>query len=140
MNRYSHVTAEVDQIQGGRATAAFFDFDGTLISSFSVAAFLRRRLLSGRMPPREALEQLFAICNYGLKQIDFADVLTQFALALQGVSDSAMRELADEIFEKDLSADLFPESRALVDAHRAKGHTVILISSATRYQVESAAA
>ncbi len=34
---------------------------------------------------------------------------------------------------------IYPESRALVDAHLDKGHTVSVISSATPYQVEPAA-
>jgi putative phosphoserine phosphatase/1-acylglycerol-3-phosphate O-acyltransferase len=44
------------------------------------------------------------------------------------------------VFEKDLSANLYPESRALVEAHVRKGHTVVIVSSATQYQVEPAAA
>ena len=92
------------------------------------------------MPAREALLQLYAICNYGLKRTGFIELMEESALSLKGASDSALRELAAEIFEKDLSAALYPESRALIDAHRDKGHTIVLMSSATQYQVEDAAA
>ena len=44
----SHVTYEVDRGPTGSEVGAFFDLDGTLISGFSVFAFLRDRLLSGR--------------------------------------------------------------------------------------------
>lgn len=140
MSRYAHVTSEIDRSRGGKTTAAFFDFDGTLIAGYSVASFLKRRLFSGDMPPREALRQLFSICSYGLGRSDFTDVMRESAAALRGVSDRAMRELAGQIFEKNLSGDVYPESIALIDAHRRKGHTIVLVSSATQYQVGEVAA
>ena len=36
----------------------------------------------------------------------------------------------------ELAAAVYPESRALVHAHRRRGHTVAVVSSATRYQIE----
>ena len=140
MTRFPHVTAAIDRSRGGRTTAAFFDFDGTLIAGFSVASFVGRKLLSGRMSPQEVLEQLFTIGDYGLGRTDFAGLLTRAATSLRGTSESVLRDFAREVFEKDLSADLYPESRALVEAHRRKGHTVVIVSSATQYQVEPAAA
>ena len=140
MTRFRHVTANVDRSKGGRTTAAFFDFDGTLIAGYSVASFVGRKLLSGRMSPREALEQIFTIGDYGLGRTDFAGLLTRAATSLEGTPDSVLREFAREVFEKDVSANLYPESRALVEAHVRKGHTVVIVSSATQYQVEPAAA
>ncbi|MGB5625992.1 MAG: HAD-IB family hydrolase [Woeseiaceae bacterium] len=140
MSRFQHVTRDIDRSKGGRTTAAFFYFDGTLIAGFSVASFVSRKLLSGRMSPREALEQLLTIGDYGLGRTDFAGLLTRAATSLRGTSDSALRDFAKEVFEKDVSANLYPESRALVEAHVRKGHTIVIVSSATQYQVEPAAA
>jgi putative phosphoserine phosphatase/1-acylglycerol-3-phosphate O-acyltransferase len=140
MTRFEHVTEHVDRSSRGRTTAAFFDFDGTLIAGFSVASFVGRKLLSGRMGPQELLEQLLSIGDYGLGRTDFAGLLTRAAKSLHGTRDSTLREFAAEVFEKDLSANLYPESRALVEAHVRKGHTVVIVSSATQYQVEPAAA
>jgi len=140
MKHYAHVTADVDQSEGGRTTAAFFDFDGTLIAGYSVLSFLRHRVFSGDMPPREAIEQLAAGWQYGLNSIDFPGILEQTVTSLRGISDSLMRETALEIYKKELSGNIYPESRALVDAHIAKGHTVVIVSSATYYQVQHVAA
>jgi len=140
VTRFQHVTAYIDRSRRGRTTAAFFDFDGTLIAGFSVASFVGRKFLSGKMSPQEALEQLLTIGDYGLGRTDFAGLLTRAATSLRGTSDRALRDLAREVFEKDLSANLYPESRALVEAHVRKGHTVVIVSSATQYQVEPAAA
>jgi putative phosphoserine phosphatase/1-acylglycerol-3-phosphate O-acyltransferase len=140
MKLYPHVTAEVDQSRGGRSTAAFFDFDGTLIAGYSVASFVQRRVLSGGMPPREALGQLIAAWQFGIRKTGFADVLVRSAASLRGTSDSTFGETAREVYEKDLSGNVYPEARALVDAHLAKGHTVVIVSSATQYQVQHIAA
>jgi putative phosphoserine phosphatase/1-acylglycerol-3-phosphate O-acyltransferase len=140
MKPYAHVTAEVDQARGGRTTAAFFDFDGTLIAGFSIASFLQQRVLRGDMPPREALGQLIAAWEYGLKLNDFERILARSARSLRGTSENQMSKTAKEVYENSLSGNIYPESRALVDAHRAKGHTVVIVSSATQYQVRHVAA
>jgi putative phosphoserine phosphatase / 1-acylglycerol-3-phosphate O-acyltransferase len=140
VNHYSEVTAEVDGSRGGRTTAAFFDFDGTLIFGFSVASFVQRRLLSGDMPPREMFRQFMAAWQYGLGMADFEDVLVHSARGLRGSAATALEEAAREVYEKDLSGNIYPESRALIAAHRAKGHTIVVVSSATQYQVQHVAA
>ena len=140
MKHYAHITADVDQSRGGRTTAAFFDLDGTLIAGFSVLSFLRQRVLSGDMPPREAITQLAAGWEYGLKLSNFPDILAQTAASLRGVSDSLLAETSEQVYTNELSGNIYPESRALVEAHFAKGHTVVIVSSATRYQVQHIAA
>jgi len=132
---YAHVTREVDEGHRGRRTAAFFDFDGTLLAGFSVLFFLARRYLKGQVSRREAIEQLRALVNYGMKRSDFTDVLSEFNLSMSGTSDRDMWELADEVFRKDLAGRLYPESRALLSSHQKKGHTVVILSSATQYQL-----
>ncbi len=139
MKPYAHITAEIDQSRGGRTTAAFFDFDGTLIAGYSVSSFLKRRALSGDMSPRELLGQLIAAWQYGVAQADFRNVIAESAQSLCGVSDAVMQETAREVYENDLSPGIYPESRALIAAHQAKGHTVVIVSSASRYQVQHVA-
>jgi putative phosphoserine phosphatase/1-acylglycerol-3-phosphate O-acyltransferase len=140
MKHYAHVTVDVDQSKGGKTTAAFFDFDGTLIAGYSVLSFLRHRALSGNMPPREAIEQLVAGWEYGLNVTDFRGILAQTAASLRGISESVIQETALQLYETELSGNIYPESRALVNAHIAKGHTVVIVSSATNYQVQHVAA
>ena len=139
MNRYRHVTAEVDRAATGASTAAFFDFDGTLIAAYSVSSFLKRRLMSGNMLPRELFAQLAAAWQYAIAKDQFADALVDSARALRGVPEESLAETAREVYEQDLSAEIFPECRALVDAHQRQGHTVVIVTSATQYQVRHVA-
>jgi putative phosphoserine phosphatase/1-acylglycerol-3-phosphate O-acyltransferase len=56
--------------------------------------------------------------------------------AYRGLAESVLEEVGEEVFEKHLATQIYPESRALVNAHQQMGHTVAIISSATRYQAE----
>jgi putative phosphoserine phosphatase/1-acylglycerol-3-phosphate O-acyltransferase len=47
-----------------------------------------------------------------------------------------MEEIGLEVFDKHLATKIYPESRALVHAHQEMGHTVAIVSSATRYQAD----
>src|SRR5262249_59018954 len=48
-------------------------------------------------------------------------------------------ELGERLFVQAISGSLYPEGWRLVETHRRAGHTVVLASSATRFQVEPAA-
>ena len=45
-------------------------------------------------------------------------------------------ELGERLFEEELATLIYPESRALGETHLELGHTVAIISSATRYQID----
>ena len=50
--------------------------------------------------------------------------------------ESLLEEIGEDVFRKYLATQIYPESRSLVAAHQAMGHTVAIVSSATRYQAE----
>jgi putative phosphoserine phosphatase/1-acylglycerol-3-phosphate O-acyltransferase len=52
------------------------------------------------------------------------------------MQESALEEIGERIFVRQLAKTVYPEARALVRAHRERGHTVAIVSSALRYQVE----
>lgn len=135
MKPYAHITREVDESRRGRRTAAFFDFDGTLLNGFSVLFFLVRRYLKGQVSRSEAMDQFTAMASYGLKRSDFTSLLDAFTRSMSGLDDREMWDLAEEVFRKDLAGRLYPETRALLKAHQEKGHTVVILSSATQYQL-----
>ena len=49
------------------------------------------------------------------------------------------RAVGERVFAKKLAARVYPEAWQLVQAHHRMGHTVVLASSATRFQLEAAA-
>jgi len=135
MSLHGKLTAEIVAGPSGPKVVAFFDVDGTLLAGFSAVAFLRERVTSGRMSPRELAASLTGSISYAIGRTGFSGFMAAHTAAYRGLAESAMEELGEEIFEKYLAAEVYPESRALVRAHQERGHTVAIVSSATPYQV-----
>jgi putative phosphoserine phosphatase/1-acylglycerol-3-phosphate O-acyltransferase len=55
------------------------------------------------------------------------------------MAERVLEEAGQHTFERHLATQIYPESRALVKAHQEMGHTVAIITSATRYQAEPVA-
>ena len=139
MNLYDHITQEVDDSPRGAGTIAFFDLDGTIIFGYSIAAIFYERVLSGRLSPRSAIQQLLSLLSHGANGTEYSVLLEEAAATLKGVPEAEFRELGEHVFEKHLAGAIYPESRALVRAHLRRGHTVVVLSSATIYQVHPVA-
>jgi putative phosphoserine phosphatase/1-acylglycerol-3-phosphate O-acyltransferase len=58
---------------------------------------------------------------------------------LRGNSLGDLDELGERLFVQDIQSRIYPEMRAMVRAHMARGHTVVLSSSALTVQVEPVA-
>ncbi len=123
----------------GPGIAAIFDFDGTLIAGFSATVFIREQLRRGDLSPREFVELMSAMTNFGLGNMGFSGMMAINAQFMRGIEEQTYEEIGEELYQRQIARLVYPESRALVDAHLAKGHTVAIISSATPYQVEPAA-
>src|SRR5215470_13827965 len=136
MSVHGDVTREVDQGPGGPRIGAFFDLDGTLIAGFSAIEFVRDGLLSGRMSASAFGETLLTAARFQMGQLSFSAFVSGTAGTLRGGSEEEFREVGERVFRTRLAASIYPESRALVEAHQRKGHTVCVVSAATPYQVE----
>jgi len=130
--------ALTDQILSGEKGShigAFFDLDKTLISGFSAKEFFAERLTSGKMTPKEVMAQLGGVLVYAKGKKDFAGLAAISAKGIKGIKEEAFIKIGEDVYMKHLSASIYPESRALVDAHMSMGHTVAIVSAATPYQV-----
>jgi len=123
------------QAEEGKHIGAFFDLDRTLIKGFSATKFLQARLLSGKMKNREIIAQFSGALVYAVGNKNFASLAAIGAKGVKGIKEELFLEVGEEVYYKHLAQAIYPESRALVAAHFAKGHTVAIISAATPYQV-----
>jgi putative phosphoserine phosphatase/1-acylglycerol-3-phosphate O-acyltransferase len=139
MALYAQVTREIRSDSAGPQIAAFFDLDRTLLAGFSAFAFFQERLFSGRMSPRELVESVAAATSFSMGNIGFSGLVTAAATTFRGLSEASLMETGEEIFEKQLARQIYPESRALVRAHQEMGHTVAIVSSALAHQAEPVA-
>jgi putative phosphoserine phosphatase/1-acylglycerol-3-phosphate O-acyltransferase len=136
MALHAHITREVEEGPSGRAVGAFFDVDGTLIAGFSALAFMRDRLTSGRMSPRDVAATLLSTARFQAGRLGFSGLVAATAAWLRNVPEQELEELSERIFTRAIASAIYPESRALVQAHGRRGHTLALVSAATRYQIE----
>ncbi len=136
---HQNVVAEVLKLPDGPQIGAFFDFDGTVISGYSAFAFIEEQIKRGHLSPRELVELLGAMASFGLGKMGFSAMMLGMAQFLRGIREDSYAAFGQELFESHIARLIYPESRALVEAHLRKGHTVAIISSATPYQVEPAA-
>ena len=130
------ITHEILEGEEGPHIAAFFDLDRTLIKGFSAKNFLQTRLLSGQMTAQEIIGQFSGVVVYALGNRNFASLASLGAQGVKGIEEKVFIEVGEEVYLKHLAESIYPESRALVAAHVAKGHTVAIVSAATPYQVE----
>ena len=135
MSPYPDVVAEVKKLPEGPQIGALFDFDGTIISGYSVTAFIGEQIKRGHLSPRELVELMSAMTSFGLHDAGFSTMLVAAAQFLRGIREDSYANFGEELFESHIARLIYPESRALIQAHQAKGHTVAIISSATPYQV-----
>lgn len=139
MATHKELLQAIDEMPDGPQIAAIFDFDGTLIAGYSATVFIREQIKRGDLSPKEFVQLASAMTNFGLGNLGFSAMMLVTSQLMRGVSEQSYIEFGEELYTKHIARLIYPESRALVRAHQAKGHTVAVISSATPYQVEPAA-
>jgi putative phosphoserine phosphatase/1-acylglycerol-3-phosphate O-acyltransferase len=119
----------------GPEVGAFFDLDRTLIRGYSGAFLLWQRLRSGRLSARQVASVVSATTGWLVGRLPLTDLMTAALVTTDGLDDRDLDDLGREIFDLYLERRIYPEAMALIEAHRAAGHTLAIISSATRCQV-----
>lgn len=131
------VTGYLSRLDCGAAepgVIAFFDLDRTLISGYSVTALAWERMRSGTVSLRRMLSSAGALVGYGLGRADYHHLLTTTVRDLAGESEQDLTELGERAFGHRVRSWIYPQARVLIDAHRALGHQLVIVTSATRYQ------
>ena len=135
MALYASLTGAIDKGPGGPQIAAFFDLDRTLIAGFSATAFVRELVRVGKLDAAALAHGVASATRFQLGGVGFSGFVTETLGALKGMAESELIEMGERLFTQQLATAIFPESRALVQAHQRKGHTVAVVSSALPYQV-----
>lgn len=136
---YNNVVAEIESLPDGPQIGALFDFDGTIISGYSAIAFFQEQLRRGQMSPRDVVELISVMASFGIGILGFPALMLAASQFLRGVREDSYAAFGEEVFKSHIARQIYPETRALVETHMRKGHTVAIISSATPYQVAPAA-
>jgi putative phosphoserine phosphatase/1-acylglycerol-3-phosphate O-acyltransferase len=133
----------IESASGAGPAVAFFDLDRTLIAGYSILAMAweRAQLGMSRGELRQSIGILHGIIkqrgeNGGKKGNSYQRLVRQLSRSLTGVSEDTLTRLGEQAYRNSIARSLYRESISLVEAHRAAGHKLVIVSAASRYQVE----
>jgi putative phosphoserine phosphatase/1-acylglycerol-3-phosphate O-acyltransferase len=126
---------EIKDGPSGPNVAAFFDFDGTLIDGYSAGALYTHRFRNFEIGPAEMFHTVRATLGGTLSEEGFEELMSRGIRGWTGRAPEDIAELGDRLFADGIAGTLFHEAWRLVKAHQRQGHTVVIATSATRFQV-----
>ncbi|WP_032401021.1 HAD-IB family hydrolase [Rhodococcoides fascians] len=118
----------------GRDTIAFFDLDGTLINGFSARAVFLERLKTLDVTVKELWEISSAVVEMRMRNSPVDNLMGKAVRGLEGRREEDLMEQAYTLFRNEIAPMIYPQARALVEAHRHAGHRLVMATSATPYQ------
>jgi len=135
----SDLLEEVERGPRGPRVGAFFDFDGTLIDGYSARVFYEDQIRRFELSPGQLARSAIAGLDMAVRGADVSQLVKVAVGNWAGHREQEVRELFTRLFKERIAGMVYPEARELVRAHRKAGHTVVLASSATRYQLDALA-
>jgi len=123
----------------GPQIVAMFDFDKTLIEGYSAKSFLTEQIREGQLSPRDLRNQASAVVKFSTGRANFSAFMAETAQAFRGQAEYKFEEFGERVYRKKVAGAIYPEARELLQAHKDMGHTIAIVSSATKYQIEPAA-
>jgi HAD superfamily hydrolase (TIGR01490 family) len=112
--------------------AAFFDLDKTVIAKASIPAFgrplYRGGLINRRLVARALVSQLIYV-HLGASEQKLARVRESMLTLTKGWDRAQIREIVREALEDTVEPIIYAEALDLIEAHRAAGYKVYLVSA-----------
>src|SRR5580704_4420200 len=115
-----------------RMRAAFFDLDKTVIAKASMAAFgrplYRGGLINRRLIARALVSQIIYL-HLGASEQKLARMRESILTLTKGWDREQIKEIVRETLEETVEPIIYAEALDLIEAHRAAGHKVYLVSA-----------
>jgi HAD superfamily hydrolase (TIGR01490 family) len=112
--------------------AAFFDLDKTVIAKASMAAFgrplYRGGLINRRLIARALVSQIIYL-HLGASEQKLARMRESILTLTKGWDREQIKEIVRETLEETVEPIIYAEALDLIEAHRAAGHKVYLVSA-----------
>jgi HAD superfamily hydrolase (TIGR01490 family) len=119
--------------------AAFFDLDGTLLSANSARLWLRRERRLGRVTFRQTLQAIGFLGAYHFGVVDIEDATREALRTVKGELEENVREWTRVWFEQEVVPQHEARgARGALEAHRSRGHLLVLLTSSSPYESEFA--
>ncbi|WP_188771909.1 HAD-IB family hydrolase [Novosphingobium endophyticum] len=135
---HTDVIEQIRQGPQGPDVIAAFDFDGTLIGGYSGSMLFNERKKRKEVSKEEMTESITIMFKTMAKMVEANEMVAHAFSKWEGKSEADMEELGGLIYENTIQDAIFPEMREILQAHRDAGHTIVVATSASRYQAEHA--
>ncbi|MFD4461965.1 HAD-IB family hydrolase [Nocardia sp. NPDC058480] len=135
MSTLAEAVAAIRSGPQGAQVAAVFDFGGTVVDGLPRRSLARKIFRRGD----DRLATLLGGIQRGGSDGDYGRFLQAVERTWAGASEADLEQLGRTAFRKEIYGRLFPEAWHLVRAHQLAGHTVILVSELSRFQVQPVA-
>ncbi len=119
---------------------AFFDLDKTILSENSGALWVRHEVREGQVSLWQALRASGWLFRYHLGFTAMDGALLEAVEALAGTSVQELRERTAAFYAREVRHLVRPGARVAIEAHRAMGDPLVLLTTSTGYLSELAAA
>jgi HAD superfamily hydrolase (TIGR01490 family) len=128
--------AEIARAPHGTRVGAFLDFDGAMVDGHAATALYEERVRGLDAGQVDAAHQLLGGARRPTTPEEFGIVAERGIHALQGCSEEELVECGEQAFRDAIAHTLSYDAWRLVKAHQRRGHTVVLVSSAMRFQLD----
>lgn len=139
----THLQIVAESAPGRGKRIAFFDLDRTLIAGYSILAVAIETARHGaqRGKLREAAGLLRAVARQkrGRGGPQYHQLVQRVAGALNNLPETTLAEIGERAWNNTIARSLYREAIMLVEAHRAAGDHLVIVSAASRYQIEPVA-
>ncbi|MGF1466507.1 MAG: HAD family hydrolase [Sandaracinaceae bacterium] len=120
--------------------AAFFDLDRTLVRVNTARRYVRWRVRQRQLGVRKVLRTSYWTVQYALGLLDAERVSREAALTLQGIDEDDFRAELAAWVEGEILREITPAARAEVEARRAAGDVLAMLTSGSPYVANPVAA
>jgi len=119
--------------------AAFFDLDKTVIAKASIPAFgrplYRGGLINRRLVARALVSQIIYL-HLGASEQKLARIRESMLKLTKGWEHDQIKEIVREALEETVEPIIYAEALDLIEAHRAAGYKVYLVSASPEVIVQ----
>jgi len=122
-------------VQRGAEVGAFFDVDHTLIACNSARKWIEYLWRNGKISVRAALRSVWWLAKYRMSVLDYEQVTAEVVAEYAGQSVEALVTEVEAWFHADVEPMICAEGRRQIEWHRARGHTIVLLTSGTFFSV-----